>query len=79
MRFGFNEDDPMTLLEIGNLYNFSRERIRQIQEGALYILRKNYDETEVDYVCTRRRSKPKHETVHTDIGVSYQAYPVCPL
>lgn len=79
MRFGFNEDEPMTLIEIGNLYGLSRERIRQLQEGALDILRKNYDKTEADHVCTRKRSKPKHENVHTDIGVSYQAYPVCPL
>ena len=34
-RFGFDVDEPMTLRELGALHSLSRERIRQIQNGAL--------------------------------------------
>ena len=39
LRFGFN-DTPMTLVEIGNIYNISGERVRQIEASALMKLRK---------------------------------------
>jgi len=39
-RFGFNGEDPMTLEEIGRLYGVTRERIRQIEAGALQKMRK---------------------------------------
>lgn len=38
-RFGFSNDQEMTLKEIGRVYNLSRERIRQIQEQALAKIR----------------------------------------
>jgi len=39
LRYGFGGDEAMTLEEIGNKYNLSRERIRQIQEKGLVKLR----------------------------------------
>jgi RNA polymerase primary sigma factor len=39
-RFGLDEDDPMTLREIGEQYSLSRERIRQLQEQALGRIRR---------------------------------------
>ena len=39
LRFGFN-DTPMTLEEIGNIYNISRQRVSQIEASALMKLRK---------------------------------------
>ena len=39
LRYGFEDGEAMTLEEIGNRYNLSRERIRQIQEKGLVKLR----------------------------------------
>lgn len=41
LRFGLDNDDPMTLKEIGDKMNLSRERIRQIEAQALGKLRKS--------------------------------------
>lgn len=41
-RFGINSDKPKTLAELGGLLGYSKERIRQIEEGALIKMRKNY-------------------------------------
>jgi RNA polymerase primary sigma factor len=38
-RFGLDEEDELTLKEIGDKYNLSRERIRQLQEQALQKMR----------------------------------------
>jgi RNA polymerase primary sigma factor len=38
-RFGLDQTDELTLREIGDKYNLSRERIRQLQESALDKLR----------------------------------------
>lgn len=38
-RFGLDGDEPMTLREVGEAYSLSRERIRQLQQGALTRLR----------------------------------------
>jgi len=40
-RFGLNDEDELTLKEIGDKYNLSRERIRQLQEQALGKIRKH--------------------------------------
>ncbi|MBT8496134.1 MAG: sigma-70 family RNA polymerase sigma factor [Deltaproteobacteria bacterium] len=39
-RFGLDDDEQLTLKEIGRKYNLSRERIRQLQEQALGKMRK---------------------------------------
>lgn len=41
LRFGLDTDEPMTLKEIGDRMNLSRERIRQIEAQALGKLRKS--------------------------------------
>jgi RNA polymerase primary sigma factor len=40
-RFGLNDEDELTLKEIGDRYNLSRERIRQLQEQALGKIRRH--------------------------------------
>jgi RNA polymerase primary sigma factor len=42
-RFGLDDEDELTLKEIGDKYNLSRERIRQLQEQALGKLRRTLD------------------------------------
>ncbi len=39
LRFGLDDDTPKTLVEIGEQLNLSRERVRQIETGALLKLR----------------------------------------
>lgn len=39
LRFGFNENDELTLEEIGSRFDVTRERIRQIESKALHKLR----------------------------------------
>ena len=39
-RFGLDDDKELTLKEIGEKYNLSRERIRQLQEQALTKMRR---------------------------------------
>ena len=39
-RFGFGGEEPMTLEEIGQLFGVTRERIRQIEAGAMEKMRK---------------------------------------
>ena len=43
LRFGLDDDEPLTLKEIGDRVNLSRERIRQIEAQALQKLRKSSD------------------------------------
>ena len=38
--FGLDDEEELTLKEIGDKYNLSRERIRQLQEQALGKIRK---------------------------------------
>ncbi len=40
LRFGLNGEEPLTLEAIGNKYNLTRERIRQIENKALNKIRK---------------------------------------
>lgn len=43
-RFGLDGDSPMTLREVGELHDLSRERIRQLQERALSRLRREFSQ-----------------------------------
>lgn len=43
-RFGLDQEDELTLKEIGDKYNLSRERIRQLQEQALGKIRRQIRE-----------------------------------
>lgn len=40
-RFGLNSDKPKTLAQLGDMLGYSKERIRQIEEGAILKLRTN--------------------------------------
>ncbi len=40
-RFGFDDKSPMTLEEVGNIYNISRERVRQLEEKAIMKIRRS--------------------------------------
>ena len=40
-RFGLNEQPPKTLLEVGNIMGYSKERIRQLESSALKKMRRN--------------------------------------
>lgn len=40
-RFGINSSSPKTLAQLGNIMGYSKERIRQIEEGAINKLRHN--------------------------------------
>ena len=42
LRFGFDDDQPRTLREIGELLQLSRERVRQIESRALNQLRRSH-------------------------------------
>jgi RNA polymerase primary sigma factor len=44
-RFGLDNEDELTLKEIGDKYNLSRERIRQLQEQAIGKIRKQVRES----------------------------------
>lgn len=43
MRFGLDGNEAMTLREVGETHSLSRERIRQLQEAALRVLRQSLE------------------------------------
>ena len=45
-RFGLDGDEEKTLEDVGDKFGVTRERIRQIQEGALKKLRKKIEQLE---------------------------------
>jgi len=47
-RYGFDDGEERTLKEIGDMYNLSRERIRQIQAFALEKMRARVSQTDVE-------------------------------
>ena len=48
-RYGFNGREPMSLKAIGDDYNLTKERIRQIEKSALEKLRNNGDSVGLEY------------------------------
>lgn len=46
-RFGLDDDDSMTLRELGTVHSLSRERIRQLQERALATLRSGFKQRDI--------------------------------
>lgn len=48
-RYGFSGEEPRSLSSIGNEYNLTKERIRQIEKEALLKLRKNGEEMGIRY------------------------------
>ena len=48
-RYGFGDSEPMSLSSIGNEYNLTKERIRQIEKEALVKLRRNGEEKGIKY------------------------------
>ena len=42
--YGLDGNEPLTLREIGSIFNLSRERIRQLQEQALGKIRRQIKE-----------------------------------
>ena len=40
-RFGLDENEPLTLEQVGKIYNLTRERIRQIEKKAIHKIRKS--------------------------------------
>ena len=51
LRFGLDGNHPLTLEEVGELFNITRERVRQIQTIAIHKMRRIMTENE------RQRSK----------------------
>ena len=35
LRYGIGHEDPLTLEQVGEMFNLTRERIRQIETGAI--------------------------------------------
>ena len=51
-RFGINGVHPKTLEQLGHMLGFSKERIRQLEDGALKKLRTNKELKHFkDYIC----------------------------
>jgi RNA polymerase primary sigma factor len=50
MRFGLTGDEPLTLSEIGEVMGVTRERIRQLQNGALARLRELMDQMDMKQI-----------------------------
>ena len=48
-RYGFNGNEPMSLKAIGDEYNLTKERIRQIEKAALQKLRNNGESVDLEY------------------------------
>ena len=64
-RFGLDDEDELTLKEIGDKYNLSRERIRQLQEQALDSLRLLTTSTRLRTDQLRRETEDTWDKVKT--------------
>ena len=43
LRFGFKDNKPKTLRQIGQMFNLTRERIRQIEKQAIHKLKRKFE------------------------------------
>ena len=59
LRFGLNGDHPMTLEEVGEQFDITRERVRQIQNMAIHKMRRMMTENERQ----RTREEVKQERI----------------
>lgn len=50
LRYGLNDEAPKTLEEVGNLFDITRERVRQIEKKALSKLRDQFKDTLKEYL-----------------------------
>ena len=48
-RYGLDGEKPMTLKDIGVIYNISRERVRQVEQASLKKLSQMMQEKHIDY------------------------------
>lgn len=64
MRYGLDEREPMTLKEIGEMINLSRERVRQIEKEALRKL--NWQMRNENYGLVRNEGKGRKEQRTSD-------------
>ncbi len=84
LRFGFDNKKPLTLKEIAIQYGLTRERIRQIQENALFKLRKTkFIDGFEEYTSYPNKSlsylKNIKETCHGNISyLNYKKYTAKP-
>ena len=70
LRFGLNNNTPMTLEEIGEMYNNTRERIRQIQNNALKKLQIPAERMELDeYIGASTNNKSTQTNNHQKVKV----------
>ena len=70
LRFGLNNNTPMTLEEIGKMYNNTRERIRQIQNNALKKLQIPAERMELDeYIGASTNNKSTQTNNHQKVKV----------
>lgn len=67
MRFGINRDRPQTLEEVGQHFDITRERVRQLQNMALNKIRKamvkNEKQRTSDEIQTEKMQKEKKEII----------------
>ncbi len=50
MRYGLNEEENKTLEEVGQKFNITRERVRQLEKKALEKLRKEFERDFEEYI-----------------------------
>lgn len=73
LRYGFNGSEPLTLEEIGLLHNITRERVRQIVNKAIMILRKNSNANELIWYTENPEASKNNLDVYRNLYYSGQS------